>query len=124
MDPRHREDIEALNTNYLDIHYFDIPTEDTPILRLNEYCFRHLQRFLDEEDCISLGNSHPTFRKLKIPRFTIDQVALQKRPLLEQYKFYKRICGGVSELVVNGISSEDAERLLPLITGGLRKLSL
>lgn len=123
VDPKHREAVEAMNLEFVDIHYFHVPTEDTPILRLDEYCLLHIISFLPVDDWSSFRATHRNFRGLKISELVVDKDMLLRHPMAKHIKFFAQIGSLVLRLVVDNIQCEDVCRLLPLFVN-LQELTL
>lgn len=123
VDPKHREAIEAMNLTSVEIYYFDVPTEETPILRLNEYCLLHIISYLSTEDWAAFRATHRHFRGLKIAELVLDKETLRRHPMPQHNRFYEHIGSFVPRLVVDNIKSEDVCRMLPLFVN-LQELTL
>lgn len=68
-----KEEIDKLKLKSTSVHCFEVPHEKNLILRLNDDCFLHLQKYLSIEDWISLHETHPRFQHMVIPYLEIDK---------------------------------------------------
>lgn len=113
VDQRYKEEIESLPLKSKSLQYSHIPEEDTPILRLNEYCLLHLQTFLPSYWWMSFRETHEMFAKLTvIDRFELDRTALKEH----SPQNFQQLGPLVSKLVISGLSQENLNKLLPLFT--------
>lgn len=115
VDPAHREAIEALNLKTVDIHYYDVPTEDTPIKRLNEDCFLYLRGFLSSDDWVSLRETLWCLQGQKIPKLTVNSSTVDGQSFPLHKRFYERIGPFVNHLEISvDVNCKDICTLLPV----------
>lgn len=88
VDPKHKKDLEELNLDTLDVHYYDYAPEDKPNLilkTLNNDCLLYLLKYLSTKDCISFAASHSQLHQLitrhcfPVLEFKVDNVEFLKQ---------------------------------------------
>lgn len=122
VDWKQMEQIEALQLETVDIlHYVEPPEESNLILRLNDDCMLHLQKFLYYCDWINLRNLHPKWQHLNISYFRIDREYLLGGP--DRLQCYRLIGPMVTWLSVYEVPAKEFSTAIPYFKN-LRKLEM
>lgn len=141
VDWQQKEEIDKLKLKSTTVHCFEVPQEENLILRLNDDCFLHLQKYLPYENWISLHETHPRFQHLMIPYLAISKndfplienkeyilplvisLSVDNYPNADFGKLMER-CSSLVDLNISLNEEQDPTDYITHIPAGLKKLDI